>query len=95
MKALLIIVFTGFALVAMAQGPGDDNRVTFDSPEPTVKVVTNSHATNTVDRVVFQSPEPQVKQVKNTATGGTTDKPRVEFTSPAPTNVSITKPKDE
>ncbi len=96
MKALTIFVlFTALAFGAMAQKPaGDNTRVVFDSPEPTVKVHTTGANVNTADRVSFDSPEVTVKTTP-TANPAAAGAKRVEFTSPAPTSISTTGKKED
>jgi uncharacterized protein YdeI (BOF family) len=98
MKALCItLLMAGITFGAMAQQkPGDNTRtVTFDSPEPTVKVNADAPGNTTpAIRVEYVSPEPTVKVIKTTnpaAVGA----PRVEFTSPEPTVNTVSGKKDD
>lgn len=98
MKALFItILLAGFTFGAMAQQkPGDNTRtVTFDSPEPTVKLTAPATTSATpADRVVYTSPEPSAK-VSKTTNPAAAGAPRVEFTSPEPVSTSGTGKKDD
>ncbi len=96
MKALSIfLLFTALAFGALAQKPaGDNTRVVFDSPEPTVKVVATGNNVNAADRLTFDSPEVTVKKVATTNPAAV-DAKRVVFTSPEPTSISTTGKKDD
>ena len=98
MKALSIcLLFTALSFGAMAQKQaGDNTRVVFTSPEPTVLVTNTNTNVNPADRVTFDSPAVTVKKTEPTsANPAAIGAKRVEFTSPAPTSISTGKKDDE